>query len=225
MDSGDLVNQQLLQQFSCLGTTDKEELIQQFQVLVGNNLSPSTAKFYLDMNNWNLQAAVGSYFDLFVSSTKLPSMSFLKQTLEDDFTKVAPSTQVSEFWQIMNNGDESWPHGCYLEFCGGDCMGNEKRIFVPALKPNDSTSVVVNFISPCMPGIYKSKWRLTTPTGTYFGDIIWYIMYVMENEATELAKQLSNLNTFGDANTPHRPDSSCFPNPFGSSQPRQAFQD
>lgn len=48
----DLVDQCLLQQFSCLGTTDKDELIKQLQKLAGDNINASTASFFLDMNNW-----------------------------------------------------------------------------------------------------------------------------------------------------------------------------
>lgn len=48
------IEQSLLQQFSCLGTTDKDELVQQLQKLLGSptHLNYSTAAFFLDMNNW-----------------------------------------------------------------------------------------------------------------------------------------------------------------------------
>lgn len=46
------IEQSLLQQFSCMGTTDREELVQQLQKLLGSNLNSSTAAFFLDMNNW-----------------------------------------------------------------------------------------------------------------------------------------------------------------------------
>lgn len=46
------IEQSLLQQFSCMGTTDKEELVQQLQKLLGSHLNYSTAAFFLDMNNW-----------------------------------------------------------------------------------------------------------------------------------------------------------------------------
>lgn len=46
------IEQSLLQQFSCMGTTDKEELVRQLQKLLGTSLNYSTAAFFLDMNNW-----------------------------------------------------------------------------------------------------------------------------------------------------------------------------
>ena len=44
----------LLQQFSSLGTQDRDVLIAEFQRLLGgsNNADSSCAGFYLDMNNW-----------------------------------------------------------------------------------------------------------------------------------------------------------------------------
>lgn len=47
----DLVDQNLLQQFSCMGTTDKDDLIKQLQCIVGNINEPM-ATFFLEMNNW-----------------------------------------------------------------------------------------------------------------------------------------------------------------------------
>lgn len=52
VDNNDLVDQHLLQQFSCMGTTDKDELIKQLQKLAGDSINASTASFFLDMNNW-----------------------------------------------------------------------------------------------------------------------------------------------------------------------------
>lgn len=46
------IEQSLLQQFSCMGTTDKDELIQQLQKLLGSHMNYNTAQFFLDMNNW-----------------------------------------------------------------------------------------------------------------------------------------------------------------------------
>lgn len=46
------IDTSFLQQFSCLGTTDHEELISQLQKVMGNQLNHTTARFFLDMNNW-----------------------------------------------------------------------------------------------------------------------------------------------------------------------------
>ena len=47
----DIDDQNFLTAFSCLGTTDKDDLIKQFQQ-IGDNLHHTTAQFFLEMNNW-----------------------------------------------------------------------------------------------------------------------------------------------------------------------------
>lgn len=46
------IDQNLLLQFSCMNTTDREELINQMQRLLGSSLNYNTASFFLDMSNW-----------------------------------------------------------------------------------------------------------------------------------------------------------------------------
>ena len=60
---------EVLAQFGCMQTQDKEELVNQMLRLVGTNINYTTARFYLEMNQWNVQAAVCSYFDLEHSSS------------------------------------------------------------------------------------------------------------------------------------------------------------
>lgn len=72
----------LLQQFSCMSTSNKEDLIKEFQrLLVPNELNADGCIFFLDMNNWNLQAAICSYFDYdaqkLLNEPQLPSVTFL----------------------------------------------------------------------------------------------------------------------------------------------------
>ena len=63
---------EVLAQFGCMQTQDKEELVNQMLRLVGTNMNYTTARFYLEMNQWNVQAAVCSYFDLETVNSSLP---------------------------------------------------------------------------------------------------------------------------------------------------------
>lgn len=212
----DLVDQHLLQQFSCMGTTDKEELVRQMQKLAGDNMNATTASFFLDMNNWNLQAAVCSYFD-FESPSKLPSMILVCDEISEGSVIFPPATKFNKVWMIQNNGEENWPIGCYLQFAGGDRMTNCERIPAPALGVRCTVHLSVELTTPDRPGTYQSKWRMVTPTGSYFGDIIWMIVTVSEESTTsELTQQLSHLTALGSP-SPQYTDSSRLNNPFGMS--------
>lgn len=46
------IDMSFLQQFSCMGTTDHDELVHQLLKVIGGPLSVDTAKFFLEMNNW-----------------------------------------------------------------------------------------------------------------------------------------------------------------------------
>jgi hypothetical protein len=47
----DPIDPNLLLQFTCLNTTDRDDLVKQFTELIGE-INNDTAEFYLEMNNW-----------------------------------------------------------------------------------------------------------------------------------------------------------------------------
>ena len=71
-------------------------------------------------------------------------------------------------WNVCNNGTETWPPGCYVQCSDGDRMNGCRRN-VPCLQSGEAFLVIIDMKSPAIPGTYQSKWRLCTPSGTYFG--------------------------------------------------------
>ena len=51
--------------------------------------------------------------------------------------------------------------------------------------------------SPCTPGIYESKWRMSTATGNYFGEQIWVIISVEVAGTMAITQQMSKLDELG----------------------------
>jgi len=82
-------------------------------------------------------------------------------------------------------------------------------IRVEALAAGAVTDISVDMVSPSNPGIYQSKWRMLTPTGSYFGDTIWVILTVAEGGTLALTQQLSHLHELGSS-----PRSNNLLNPF-----------
>ncbi|KAH0552597.1 protein ILRUN [Cotesia glomerata] len=195
MDLDKDFDQHLLQQFSCMGTTDKDDLVKQLQkLLAGSQLNEATATFFLDMNNWNLQAAICSYFD-FESPFKLPSMTLVCDCTIGEGESVSPNTKFQKSWRVQNSGNESWPEGISLQYTGGIVMGDCTRIEVPPLGPKEITELTVTLTSPNELGVFQSKWRMMTVTGSYFGDIIWVIISVSESGTLAVTQQLHQLST------------------------------
>ncbi|XP_037805855.1 protein ILRUN [Lucilia sericata] len=163
----------LLQQFSCLGTRDHEDLIEQFHSLMNNQMNKDAARFFLEMSNWNLQTAVGCYLD-FCNGQTLPSMKIIQQTQPNN-------QQVA--WSLQNIGSESWPNGCYL-------MSNSqtRRIEVPTVRPGDTCEVVADLCTN-----EPVVWRLCTPYGEYFGDSLCLVTPGSFSSHEELNQRLAQL--------------------------------
>lgn len=190
------VEQALLQQFSCLGTTDRDELVKELQNIVGNNVSYGAAAFFLDMNNWNLQAAICSYFDV-ENPNKLPMMCVLSDPRATEYENIEPNLPFSKTWLLHNNGSDPWPVGCTLRCAGGEALG-ANTVILPCIYPGEGRAVTLHMTSPSTPGIYQSKWRMCTPGGSYFGDCLWVILTVVEQGTMDLTQRLSHLNTVGN---------------------------
>ncbi|XP_077337561.1 protein ILRUN isoform X1 [Lithobates pipiens] len=210
------LDQELMQKFSCLGTTDKDVLISEFQRLLGFQLNPAGCAFFLDMTNWNLQAAIGAYYDFESPNVNIPCMSFVEDVTIGEGESVPPDTQFTKTWRVQNTGSEAWPPGVCLRYVGGDQFGHVNMVLVRSLDTQEMTDVSVPMCSPNQPGMYQGQWRMCTATGLYFGDVIWVILSVEAGGLLGVTQQLSSFDT--EFNTqPHRNVSGDY-NPFASPQ-------
>lgn len=199
MDTEDDMEVGLVNQFSCLGTTDKDVLVAQLQKLVGPQLNASAAQFFLDMNNWNLQLAVGAYFDLtddlnnpnqagngissalaVVGTTTVYSMSLVDDISSvDDSSSVPPLSKFVKMWRIRNSGSQAWPSGSYLRFKSGSKMAVQEKIYLnPPVQASETRDVGAEFLAPEAQGTFSCTFQMCTPDGFCFGDEIWAIITV-----------------------------------------------
>ncbi|KAG7164931.1 ILRUN-like, partial [Homarus americanus] len=204
----------LLRQFNCMLTTDKEVLIKDLQTLVGAHLNEHSARFYLEMTDWNLQAAVCAYFDL-QSFNKLPQMTFVKDITIGEGESVPPSTRFIKTWRIQNTGEDGWPSGCSLIFTGGEQLGAPSHVSVSSLGAGEVADISVEMVSPSQTGLYSSKWRMTTAQGNFFGDTIWVIVQVDSGGTLALMQQMVNLKELGSPpSATQSTPTTTFANPF-----------
>uniref|UniRef100_A0A224Z178 Protein containing BRCA1-IG and UBA4 domain n=1 Tax=Rhipicephalus zambeziensis TaxID=60191 RepID=A0A224Z178_9ACAR len=197
MDIDSDLDLNLLQQFSCLGTTDRDVLICQLQKVLGYQLNTTECAFFLDMNNWNLQAAVCSYFDIDTPKENGPSMTLIKDVTIGDGEAVPPNTRFVKTWRIQNTGDTDWPPACSLKFVGGDHLGHMNRVSVESLRPGHTTDVSVEMSSPGKPGVYQGQWRMCTMGGQMFGEVIWAILTVAEGGLLAVTQQMEAFHQLG----------------------------
>ncbi|KXJ12439.1 uncharacterized protein C6orf106 homolog [Exaiptasia diaphana] len=206
------VDQDLMLKFSSLGTTDREVLISELQRVLDYQLNQAGCAFFLDLANWNLQAAVCAYYDFNSPSDLLPSMSFVSDVTIGEGESVPPSSAFVKTWRLQNNGINRWPSGVFLKFTSGDQLGPISAVQVEPLEPGTTTDVSINMIAPNMTGMFQGQWRMCTPTGSYFGDVIWVILCVDEGGLLAVTQQMSHL---GQEFSPSRNPPSNLVNPFG----------
>lgn len=185
----------LLQQFSSMATQDRDVLVAEFQKLLGDQLNGEGCAFFLDMNNWNLQAAICSYFECqqdVMPGVMLPKMSLIIDEASQESHIVPPNTTFTKTWRILNIGHQAWPPGCCLRFIGGSQMTTRDRVMVDALEPSSATEVTLELNSPEEVGSYKGEWRMSTITGTFFGDYLWVTLNVCSAEDSQLFDGLAS---------------------------------
>ena len=231
VDPNDGVSAGLLEQLGSLQTLDHDDLVSQMLRLVGGSgITAENAKFYLEMNGWNVQAAVCAYFDLEASSeAKMspPQMTFIKDVTIGEGESVPPKADFVKTWKVQNTGSSSWPEGCVLRHAGGTLMTSDGRdhAAVGALLPYQMCDIAIQMRAPETAGIYESKWRISTAEGLYFGDAIWVIITVEPAGTLALTQQMNNFSTSfdGENNATHQHSSaSTTTNPFS---PKKRDQD
>jgi len=215
MDVDGDVDSQLLQQFGSMATTDKDVLISDFKTVLGNQLSEANCAFFLDMNNWNLPAAICSYFECEQSIVRsVPKMSFVKDITIGEGESVPPNTRFTKTWRVQNSGEEPWPEGCHLRFVSGDRFGTVDSVAVESLAPGCCADISTDMISPHQTGIHQSQWRMVTASGLQFGEIIWMILQVDEGGVLAVTQQFSQFGQEFAASSLHHMTSDD--NPFTS---------
>jgi len=190
---------EVVSQFGSMQTNDQEELVNQMMRLVGANVNITAARFYLEMNQWNVQAAVCSYFDLESANSRLPGMVLVADITIGEGESVPPNTKFIKTWRVQNPGPDRWPPGVILRFSSGSQLAFTDRVLTDSLEPSTVTDISVEMTSPSEPGIYESKWRMSTATGNFFGDTIWVIITVEVAGTLAITQQFNNLQNLGSA--------------------------
>jgi len=100
--ASDVSMESLFSKFGCMQTLDRKDLIEQVRRLVGDNITDEAAVFYLEMNQFNVAAAVGSYFDLEAGAEAKatpPQMMFVRDVTIGEGESVPPNTMFIKTWQ------------------------------------------------------------------------------------------------------------------------------
>jgi hypothetical protein len=109
---------------------------------------------------------------------------FISDVTLPDGTVVAPGSKVCKIWKLGNCGSQDWPSGTKLLHVGGDSLLEhpEEPIVVDPAAANGEVDVAVNLVAPEDAGRYISYFRLCGPRGMRFGQRIWVMLVVADDE-------------------------------------------
>ncbi|KAI9506774.1 hypothetical protein BX070DRAFT_186265, partial [Coemansia spiralis] len=100
---------------------------------------------------------------------------FVEDITIPDGTLVDAGETFVKIWSVANVGNTEWPKGTMLVHMDGEpsIQGNRKTMRVVIGKRYEQVGVAVDLVAPVSPGTHKSRWRLMTPDGYYFGSELW----------------------------------------------------
>jgi hypothetical protein len=99
-------------------------------------------------------------------------LRFIKDVTIPDFSIMKPGETFTKTWRVLNNGTCAWQPGFRFAFYGGDPMGGSNYILTQTLAPGKQMDLSLSMITPNGVGIVISTWRMSDPTGWFFGDAL-----------------------------------------------------
>merc|ERR1719329_151381 len=121
---------------------------------------------------------------------------FISDVTLPDGTVVTPGSKVCKIWKLGNCGSQEWPSGTKLLHVGGDSLLErpQEPIVVHPAAANGEVDVAVDLVAPEEPGRYISYFRLCGPRGMRFGQRIWVMLVVSNEEGDD-----SDLDAAGES--------------------------
>merc|ERR1712226_1154256 len=191
--------------FNNLITDDKDKLINSMiSMYASKNCNKATAKFYLEMCNWNLEQACSMFYDSDcqpILSDRIYSCELVQDTTVGEGESVEPGSDFVKTWVLKNNGRNSWPENdLYFIFVAGDRLKCKRYLRVESIDAGECVSLSMKMTAPRQPGRYVSQWRMISD-GYPFGETIWVCLEVSENGMLNILQQFeSSLSSWTNNN-------------------------
>jgi len=109
---------------------------------------------------------------------------FVKDVNVPDNTAFNPGASFTKTWQFMNTGTSTWTSAYEFVFVSGDAMNAAASVTLPYdVAPSQAVDISVNMTAPQTAGTFKGFWRLRSPGGEFFGDLVYVQIVVGEGSA------------------------------------------
>lgn len=111
-------------------------------------------------------------------------LTYVSDVTIPDNTNMTPGQTFTKTWRVRNSGSCAWQAGFNFRFTSGEAMGGTTVALQSAVQPGAETNLSVELTAPGTPGTYRGNWRMTTASGTFFGDEVYVLIVVGSATAT-----------------------------------------
>ncbi len=128
-------------------------------------------------------------------------LTFVADVSIPDNSTMTPGKNFTKTWRVRNSGSCAWQEGSSLKFTGGEEMSGSSVVLKDAVQAGKEVELSVALTAPSSSGTYRGNWRMTTASGTYFGDEI-YVLIVVSGSTATVTLKASATSTVASTATP-----------------------
>lgn len=110
---------------------------------------------------------------------------YVRDVTVPDNTPMTPGQTFTKTWEVQNSGSCAWDAGFKFTLIGGDAMGGQTLTLAQPVAVGAATQLSVAMAAPTnKTGTIQGTWRMSTTTGTYFGDGLTVVIVIGGSGAT-----------------------------------------
>lgn len=118
-----------------------------------------------------------------------------------DNTTMTPGQKFTKTWRVRNSGSCAWATGFMFKFRGGEEMRGSTATLESEVQSGEEADVSVELTAPNAAGTYRGNWRMSTASGTYFGDEV-YVLIVVGSPTPSATSKASATTTLTPTESP-----------------------
>jgi len=104
------------------------------------------------------------------------NLIYISDVTIPDNTPMVPGQTFTKTWLVRNMGSCNWEPGFRFASTGGDAMGGTPFMITSAVTPGEDIEISIDMTAPAGTGIVRGNWRMSTTTGTFFGEELYVII-------------------------------------------------
>ena len=134
--------------------------------------------------------------------------AYLSDVTIPDGTSLARGEAVVKTWEFQNTGTCDWNEDYRIVFINGTDMDGETTEIDQDVSTGTTAEISVSLIAPSDEGTYTGYWRLADDEGNEFGQSVYVMIVVSDDEATVTPTPTPTTETVESASTPEPTETS-----------------